>query len=64
MLTSTDEGPWECCMCGGCSGVAHCKACGHDFCRSCRGKWFSRGMEAVKTMLGQTTLLCGGERHD
>ena len=69
MLTCTDdEAEWAyvhdfCCLCGSTAGVVHCPECGHDFCRDCKTQWFKRGLEAVKTLLGHSTLLCGGGRH-
>jgi hypothetical protein len=42
-----------CCICGSVDGVAHCKWCGHDFCRAHRRGWYvwERGVAAVKLWL-------------
>jgi hypothetical protein len=70
MLTCADDEPewetqqrWQCCLCGSYSNVANCPLCGHDFCENCRKHYFRRGLEAVKTLLGRSDLLCGGRRH-
>ena len=64
MLTCTDDyAEWACCLCGAHEGLVHCGICGHDFCGECKGRYYWRGIEAVKALLGRSTLLCGGERH-
>lgn len=45
-------------MCGSSDGTAVCDACGHQFCKDCRGRYFTRGIAAVKEMLGVSKLRC------
>ena len=69
MLTCADDEPewqserWQCCLCGSTSNVSNCPLCGHDFCENCRKAYFRRGLEAVRTLVGQSRLHCGGGRH-
>lgn len=77
MWTCTDDEPeWQsekqlptcdwavfCCMCGGIAGVKFCPICSHSFCENCRGAYFKRGIEAVRTLVGRSRLHCGGGRH-
>lgn len=41
-----------CHLCKKLKNVDHCSACDHYFCEQCRGKYFERGFEAVKEMVG------------
>jgi len=66
MLTCTDddiEWTFRCCLCGSVGKVVYCPACGHNFCDECKRNYYRRGIEAVKTLLGQSSLYCGGGRH-
>lgn len=40
-----------CCLCGYDEGVSHCPLCGHNFCGTCRGLYFDRGLEALKEFI-------------
>jgi hypothetical protein len=40
--------------------LAYCPMCDHWFCLECRGRWFSRGLEWVKHMVGKKKPGCCG----
>lgn len=50
-------------LCHICQMIGHikyCPACDHWFCRKCRGRFFSRGLEAVKELIkGKQDNCCG-----
>lgn len=49
-----------CHLCKGFSDVRYCPRCDHWFCKECRGKYFSRGLEALKQMVkGREAGCCG-----
>ena len=52
-----------CCLCGGKGLVKFCAICQHSFCENCRGKYWERGVEFVKELVGRSTLHCRGESH-
>lgn len=60
-----DNAEWvaQCCLCGSSSDTKHCPLCGHTFCDECRVHYFRRGLEAVKVLVGRSSLYCGGGRH-
>jgi len=41
-----------CHLCKRLRDVQHCRDCDHYFCDDCRGKYFERGLEAIKQMVG------------
>jgi Zinc finger, C3HC4 type (RING finger) len=40
--------------------VDYCDLCDHWFCEGCRRRWFSRGVSAVKALIGWPRENCCG----
>jgi len=51
----------KCHICKEQTFIRFCKLCDHWFCNDCRGKYWSRGLAAVKEMIGGKTPGCCGE---
>jgi hypothetical protein len=49
-----------CHLCQTTQQVRHCVKCDHWFCEACRRRWASRGLAAVKQMIGGREPGCCG----
>lgn len=44
--------------------ITYCGACRHWFCAEHRHRWFERGVEAIRQMVGGRKLGCCGPREE
>ena len=50
----------QCHICKRAALITFCRLCDHWFCEYCRGQYWSRGLEAVKQLVGGRTEGCCG----
>ena len=50
----------KCHLCRRLKEVTYCSICAHYFCETCRTKWFHRGLEFVKQLVGGRMPGCCG----
>lgn len=55
----------KCHICKDNTSIQYCSLCKHWFCADCRGKFFHRGLEAIKQAVGGKIEGCCGpkEKH-
>jgi hypothetical protein len=53
-----------CHICQQQADVELCSQCNHWFCGHCRTRWFKRGVEAVKALIGPPKTDCCGPIGD
>jgi hypothetical protein len=54
-----------CHICKEIKRISYCELCGHWTCPDCRGRYWQRGLAAVKEMLGgHTPGCCGPEEQE
>ena len=53
--------PGRCHLCGYAELVRYCDTCGHWFCEGCRDRYFDRGLEAIKELIGGRRPNCCGK---
>ena len=56
--------PGKCHLCKFNNLIKFCQLCDHWFCKSCRNKFFWRGLEAVKELISGKTPGCCGPKED
>lgn len=52
----------KCHICKDNTSIQYCSLCKHWFCADCRGKFFHRGLEAIKQAVGGKIEGCCGPK--
>lgn len=60
MLKGDNTG--KCHICKDTTTIRFCSLCNHWFCSDCRGKFFHRGLEAIKQVVGGKVEGCCGPK--
>jgi hypothetical protein len=59
-VSSDDTSYGKCHLCKRILPIVYCGRCRHYFCEDCRHRWFDRGLEFVKQLVGGRRKGCCG----
>lgn len=62
-MDSTEKTIGRCHLCQDRKEIVYCSACQHFFCAECRERWWERGLEFVKRLVGGKIEGCCGPRE-